>query len=211
MLRVSVLLLAVCSLLIVDQAAHASHPFQGSGQPPGNKNYLYSNLEAGGTGHITYSLCGSPYGVPSEWRTGVENWDSPLTLWQFDEVSCGGSFHTKLQWEDGLHVCGEGAWACWPWPQSGDYVVHGGHRDLKSNVELILFDRNAWVNLMPAPQGEWRVYTSAHEWGHNMSLADHFSSDCAENTLMLNYTAGTLPAHPCDQSPTAADLNSVKC
>jgi hypothetical protein len=212
MLRASVLLLVACSLLILDHSAHASHPFEGTGQLLGDKNYLYRNLEAGGTGHITYSLCGSPYGVPSEWRTGVENWDSPLTLWQFDEGACGGG-HTVLAWEGYAgYVCtNPGAWACWLDPQRHglSFTSHGSHRDLQQGI--ILFDRYAWTNLMPAPQSEWRLQASAHEWGHNMSLADHESCNCAENTLMVNYWGCQMPAHPCYQSPTAADLNSVKC
>ena len=211
MLRVSALLLAACSLLILDHSAYASHPFEGTGQLLGDKNYLYSNLEVPpGTGHITYSLCGSPYGVPTEWRTGVENWDSPLTLWQFDEVACGSNANTRLRWEVG-EECGAGAWACWLDPELNGlpFTSHGSHRDLQQGI--IVFDRNAWVNLMPAPQGEWRLQASAHEWGHNMSLADHESCNCAENTLMVNYMGCTMPAHPCYQSPTAADLNSVKC
>jgi hypothetical protein len=51
----------------------------------------------------------------------------------------------------------------------------------------------------------------AHEFGHDLSLADHRSHDCAENTLMLNYTAGYFPPSPCGADPTTTDLSSVLC
>jgi len=212
MLRVSALLLVACSLLLSVSFSQASHPFEGSGQV-GSINYLYSNLEAGGSGHITYSLCGSPYGVPSEWRTGVENWDTPLANWGFDEVACGSAVRTYVRWEEGQE-CTDGAWACWLDPRdTGQWVSHGSHRDLIRGY--IVYDRYAWLYMMPAPQDKWRLQASAHEWGHNMSLADHRSCDCAEHTLMVNYFppegCQPWPDIPCYQSPTTADLNSVKC
>ncbi len=198
-------------LLAAPNAVDASHPFQGSGQL--NINYLYRNLEVPtGTGTITYSLCGTAErpSIPAQWTTGVENWDNAIGRWQFNQVSCGTNANTKLIWEAGTDVCTDDfAWACWYW--GGSNSVHGSHLDIVFNPfdpTRIRFD---YDKFQARPNDQWRVYIPAHEWGHNMSLADHASSDCAQNTLMLNYTAGTLPANPCNQSPTSADLTSVNC
>ncbi len=214
MLRASILLLAACSVLAINHFASgsvdASHPFEGAGQVIGDRNYLYRNLEAiYGNGTIFYRLCGNPYGVPDQWGIGVDNWDNAIGG-QFNPVSCGSTAQTELRWEVGPAgaECGAGAWACWLDPAGWGlpFTTHGSHRDLTLGV--IVFVRDAWT---ARPNDQWRVYISAHEWGHNMSLADHRSSDCAENTLMLNYTAGTLPPNPCNQSPTANDAYSVHC
>ncbi len=116
------LILGFSLLAAQTSVAQASHPFQGSGQA-GDINYLYRNLEVPvGIGKISYSLCGSPYGVPSQWGTGVENWDSAIGRWQFDPVACGTAASTQLRWETG-EECGAGAWACWYW--GGSTPGHG--------------------------------------------------------------------------------------
>lgn len=210
--RWPLLLIVGLSLLAAqDSVALASHPFQGSGQY-GDINYLYRSLEVPtGIGTITYSLCGTTEhpSTPAQWATGVENWDSAIARWQFNQVSCGTGANTKVTWEAGADLCGGIAWACWN--RGGNTSGHGSHLDLgfsQLDPTRIIVNFNNWNS---RPNDQWRVYIAAHEWGHNMSLADHASSTCAENTLMLNYTAGTLPANPCNQSPTSADLNSVAC
>jgi len=197
---------------------HASHPFEGSGQL--NINYLYHDLEPAGAGErITYSVCG-----PAEWRTGVENWDNAIQQWQFDEVTCGAMDWTTLQWEDANVFCPDAAaWACWDTAFLGQYPPHGLHRDINFDQQRILFDSNYWSDsctleppCLPTPKYEWRVYVSAHEWGHNMGLADHSgTTDCLANSLMGNYTnlpPGTpIPDVPCFFGPSPTDQTSVLC
>jgi hypothetical protein len=86
------------------------------------------------------------------------------------------------------------------------YTQHGSHDDIK--LGLVVFDRAAWV---ARPTDQWRRYISAHEWGHDLSLADHVSHNCGENTLMLNYLNGYVPPNPCGEDPTAADRDGVRC
>ncbi len=199
-------LLAVVALLTTESASQASHTFQQSG----GINYLYRNLEVPtGIGKVFYSLCGNPYGVPSEWRVGVENWDNAFGNWQFDELACGGSFNTKLIWENALDgFCPNDTWdACWIPPGIGGYVTHGSHRDVNTNRGLILFD---FAQYSGQPNDSWRIFTSAHEWGHNMGLADHAGDDICDHPTTPSIM-DTDPDSLCPQSPTTADINSVRC
>jgi hypothetical protein len=89
-------------------------------------------------------------------------------------------------------------------------------------MQEIWFDADFWSDLctaeppcVPAPKYEWRVHIVAHEWGHNMSLADHTGNDCADSefSLMGNYTppVSEVPDVPCTAGPSAADLATVRC
>ncbi len=206
--RLAILALAVFSMVAYSRHAEGSHPFQGSNQIQ-NVNFLHRDLEDGGDGQIYYRLCDNAQrGVPSEWQSGVERWDALLgAAFEFDPVTSCSDFKTgatKLRWEVG-EECGAGNLACWEtWKYPDHYAPHGSHND--TLLGLIIFDKAAW-DAVPA----WRSYMPAHEFGHDLSLADHVSHDCGENTLMLNYLAGFFPPAPCGDSPTAVDVGSVSC
>ncbi len=160
-------------------------------------NFLYSDLEPGGDGQIAYSVCGSP--LPVFWADGVEQWDMALPLWEFarlQDCTIAGA-NTLLQWEDSSLTCADGAVACWviPWTNS---TIHGSHRDF--GITWILFDRIVYGGL----DNPEKLSGAAHEWGHNLGLADHDLSQCQAGTLM-----GQLPA--CFLSPLASDVSSVRC
>ena len=169
----------VLSLLILggSHAAHASHPFQGSGNPNPdyNINYLYRCLEVPtGLGMITYSVCGTAEhpGVPAEWGTGVEQWDNAIARWSFNLVSCSANADTRLTWA--TTQC-PGGWACWD--QGGNTPGHGSHRDIRISTfrpTSLYFNYNAWYGTLPASpvfppgcpqncQSAWRVWDAAHE------------------------------------------------
>jgi hypothetical protein len=85
------------------------------------------------------------------------------------------------------------------------YSQHGSHRDIL--LGLIIFETGDWD-----AHAAWRTYMPAHEFGHDLSLADHVSHNCAEGTLMLNYSDVGSPATPnCGADPTPSDLATVKC
>lgn len=212
--RVLLFAVAVLSIGWFESSALAAHPFQGSGQGYGG-NWLYRDLESGGDGRISYKLCDSgQYGAAALWGQGVEAWDSALGSGvEFDLVACSSpTYNTVVAWDgyDGK-TCG-GGWACWVWPVTGEYTTHGTHRDISLGKGRILVIQSAWL---AQPTNEWRIYIAAHEWGHNMSLADHVSSDCGpgtEDTLMLNYNDGNpIPPNPCVPLPGGTDVTSVWC
>lgn len=207
LVRLVFLATAAALVLAYAREAEGSHPFQGSVQL--NINYLHRDFELGGDGQIFYRLCDNAgRGVPAEWGAGVEKWDLLLgPRFAFDPVtSCSDTKTgaTKLRWEVGAE-CSSGALACWrTWAFPDHFTPHASHSDIL--LGLIIFDPVKW-DQVPA----WRSYMPSHELGHDLSLADHVSHDCAENTLMLNYLAGHFPSSPCGADPTATDIASVLC
>jgi hypothetical protein len=171
-----------------------------------NINYLHSDFEPGGDGRINYRLCANLRAVPGEWQAGVEKWDSALgPAFEFDPVnSCSelpdGS--TRLRW-GGPGACGGDALACWrTWTNAIWYAAHDWHRDIL--LGEIIFETADWD---AAPN--YRTYMPAHEFGHDLSLADHTGGDCAAGTLMLNYTGIPFPPAPCSSDPLPGDRESV--
>jgi len=146
MTRFVVLAARVLALWFESSASivRASHTFQQGG----GINYLYPNLEApAGSGRISYSLCGDAQNqAPPEWRTGVENWDNPLSRWEFDEAAaCSTSVHTQLAWEPVENYCVDPpppfeASSCW---EARITDAHGLHQDMRTGQPRILFDRSA--------------------------------------------------------------------
>jgi hypothetical protein len=170
-------------------------------------DYLHSAFEPGGSGSITYRLCDNlGKGVPSEWGAGVERWDTDLgpnfSFIQVTSCSTMANGSSLLRWG---YECFPGIIACWrTFLDSTLYVEHGTHRDIR--LGLIVFNPDKWDEVPT-----WRSYIAVHEFGHDLSLADHISHDCAAGTVMLNYTAGYFPPEPCSADPTYADLSTVKC
>jgi hypothetical protein len=222
MLRLLILILAIASTSIVVFApddALADHPWHGSGEY-GSVNYVYHELLPGGSGRITYRLCDDvQLGIPPTWGGGVERWDNSLgvTL-EFDAVaSCTATARTELRWTI-TQQCGAGNWACWATPVlPALFTPHGTHNDII--LGLIRFDyTNFTARDNDDDDGDdyydWEMNISGHEWGHNMSLAEHRTTNCGFNTLMINWTNGAIPADPCTPprvAPTAPDVGSVRC
>ena len=144
--RLPLLLLLFVLLAVGSRGAQASHPFQGSGNPaPYNINYLYRNLEPGGSGSITYSVCRTTaHPSPADqWDDGVERWDTAIARWQFNPIDCNLNAHTKLTWETSGDECT--FWACWK--EGENTPAHGSHRDIGFSQfapTTIFFDYGGW-------------------------------------------------------------------
>ena len=161
----------VCVLAVARVSpAHGSHPFS-----PLN---VWPNLELGGTQHIRYSICSAS--LPATVSAGIENkWDNIYSRWDFDLIS-GCNEATKVDWEGARGSC-EGltgdpyAVGCW----IGYWVPRGNQVALTS--ALILFDVNHPDGHQFSTWGpNWQTEISAHEWGHNLGLADHDGTQCIE-------------------------------
>ncbi len=200
--------LAACLTLLLMRStgAQASHP--------SITLYRYRYLEAS-AGTINYSLCGDAQNPASpQWEPGVENWDSAIGRWEFSRgADCSTSVRTQLRWEPNQNYCADPppparTSACW---ESGATSPHGSHADLQFGQPRILFDRDIYSDTYFSPS--WRIAITAHEWGHNMSLADHDANPCPQGGI--GSIMGRGPPNPlgtaCIQGPTSPDLASVDC
>jgi len=152
-----------------------------------------------GDRHLIYSPCAYD-GAPSEWAQGVENWDAAMsTLMEFDNVGCGYA-QVTLVWEGGAgEECGPGVYACWV-PLI--YSDHDKWREL--TTAAIYFDRSKYSGLSSA----WKTAVSAHEWGHNLNLADHpRENQCDVYLIMAENNDHSRPL--CLTGPSPAEADSV--
>ena len=167
-------------------------------------NYLYRDLEVGGSRVIKYEFCGDP--LPAFWITGIENWDYALPQFEFQGVVCDSSAKTRVRWEgstQSTQCLSAITSACWrPTPPTVT-GPHHLHRDI-TGVQFIYFDA---INY-PNQTNQAAVSVAAHEWGHNIGLADDFIDQISAGSVMgstnPNSTSPLL-------GPTAADLFSVTC
>lgn len=169
-------------------------------------DYLWPDLEAGGDQRITYWTCAS--NPPGQWGYAVEvKWDDPLTTWGFDAVlDCNAQ--TVLAWEgSSFGFCDPAFIACWVRVQN---VPHTDHVD--NQRTRILFDVDS-ANPYNTFGTNWKTAIAAHEWGHNMDLADHLDiGQCAAGTLMGQVDLDRKASdNPCYTGPTPGDLSSVLC
>jgi len=202
-----VLVSAVRPLLVILLAIAAGF----AASHPGGATHTYSpdiwwvDLKPWGDGSISYALCAIPYELPPEWEWGVENWDgaiSPIFM-RFD-LEFGGcsapSADTWLAWELG-NECRPGAVACFNEITSED---HGTWRELKRTH--IYFDHDEY-NDLGYWEDAWQVAASAHEWGHNLNLADHDRDQCGEPDLIMGQV-WTIHS-PCLTGPSTPEVNAV--
>ena len=197
--RIALFTVLALALLFDSHSSEASHPYADPDTNP-PRNYLYRDLEAPiGDNQISYSeACVNP---APEWDIGVENWDTPLTRWLFNPVTCGSmSADNLFRWEVG-NECAPAKGACVLDPS---YFIHGSHGDV-ANQRQIVFD-SAKYNPSATSSNIW---LSAHEWGHVMGLADHEGDDICD--IQPTSIMDTDPDSLCPQSPTIHDLNSVNC
>jgi hypothetical protein len=183
-----------------------------------NDDLLWSDLHDGGDGEITYWPC--PGSFPSQWLDGIGEWGSELPEWSFDpdyESNCIPPFDvgTVLDWEGDIDDCddvdpvtGGEVYACWNRDLSqGLSCPYGATYCYLPSAVFILFDQDRWGNLSLS----WKTALSAHEWGHNLDLADHHEDTmCALGTLM-GRLASPLSGTACITGPTPSDLASVRC
>jgi len=206
-------------LTFAADAALASHPWLGSNQSV-NVNFLFPDFEPGGDGRIIYRLCNNTgSGLPPTWQGAVEKWDSASPTMEFDPVtSCGAATNAMLRWEVNDECGGNPQnWACWRTPTDPTkYTPHGNHMDII--LGEIAVDYTQFAALDDEDDDgdlliDWEVYVISHEWGHNLSLADHGGSDCAAGTLMGNYfnVPPPVPPDPCFPRSTGGDRHSVSC
>ena len=195
----------IVALLLVGAAAWLLHSAAGpldawrTHQQAGQDSYLWPELEPGGDGDITYAACASY--VPANWIVGVEDkWDGALPAWDFDPVPNCDYAQTVLRWENGDDFCPNPDWvACWK------RLVNVPHADHRDNLRTqIVFDRPKF----DAHSYAWKTALTAHEWGHNMDLADHFEVSQAVAGTLMNSAIEDPPTY---QGPTPGDLSSVRC
>lgn len=205
----------VCFLSVAGHTppANATHTFRS--EPPNFKDQLWASLEVGapqigGNQRIAYSICSAS--LPATVTAGVEQkWDDIFSRWAFDPVTTSCNQPTKLDWEGASGSC-EGITDIACFTSSVFLPAHGNHYDLSS--VLILFDINhpdghTYASFGPNAQ----TAISAHEWGHNMGLADHAGTPCGVGLLMGETFDVDRKAsdNPCFTGPTAAEQTSVEC
>jgi hypothetical protein len=136
---VAVVAIALILGLGSSDPGEASHPWPAP-------NYLWGNLEAGGTQRVTYSICAGS--LPSTVSQGIEvKWDAILPQWEFVPSGvCDGLGVTSLDWERARGSCqNPDAVACLI---NIENTPHGNHSDIvKVNV---FFDTNG-----PYPFATW--------------------------------------------------------
>ena len=177
------------------------------GPPPGgathwlDEKYTWLDLTyPEGGRHLTYAAC-PDYSGPPEWAQGIENWDAAMyALMEFDQVGCDLA-QVKLRWESWKDECG-GDIAC---------TVHlfrpRGYWQELSEVD-IYFDPQKYTDISPLFP-DWKIVVSAHEWGHNLNLADHFDTNQCDVWLIMAQGNNDFFQPPCLTHPSAAEVDSV--
>jgi hypothetical protein len=166
------------------------------------------DLKPWGDHRISYLLCGLPYELPPEWEWGVENWDAMLSSYMdFDlhPLGCSDSADTWLAWEL-QNECADPSFGCW---ERWNWQGHGTWDELQ--LTIIFFNYDGYHSLgegNPAWEDAFQMALSAHEWGHNLNLEDHWMQDmCWQPNLIMGYINPWQP--PCRTGPTSAELDAV--
>jgi hypothetical protein len=210
---VTPILLALCIALALGEADSGGSVH--SHQQAQQQSYLWGDLEPGGDRTITYWPCETGY--PTEWVTGVENWDVKFPTWAFNTQSEGNcsnpaSGKTILMWENPYYCedvdpqTGQPVYACWRVPNGGsscstaDDHCHLWHA-------RILFDQPRFNTLSTS----WKTALSAHEWGHTLDLADHKEGNMCSLATIMGRLGSNLGGTACMTGPQPGDVGSVRC
>jgi len=165
------------------------------------------DLKPWGDHRVSYLLCGLPYDLPPEWEWGVESWDVMLSgMMEFDVAGgCFDSADTWLAWEL-QDECTDPSFGCW---RRVTWQGHAGWDELQ--LTMIFFNHDGFYSLgegNPGWEDAFQMALSAHEWGHNLNLEDHWLQDmCWEPHLIMGYINQWQP--PCLTGPTSAERSAV--
>lgn len=165
--------------------AQASHAFQ--------PQSVWSQLKPPGSQDISYNLNYCSGTIPPQWAQVIEDWDVQLgSKFEFDQYTFCPQLNTQVRWSP-WSECDPGAYACWR------AIVQG---------ENILTSTIHFMPVYSSLTAAWKVTVPAHEWGHNLGLADEDAGTCEGYTIMgqVDGVGG-----PCFTSPTGSDLWSVTC
>ncbi len=215
-------------ILMLSSEVFADHPRTNEDGKP----YLWAELlpTQGVSRILGYSICkydpddpdnpdGDEY-FPPAWDQATQDWETMLGYTAMEPTfersfldlppfgaGCDIFADVRIQEGSGCELLGGIAcWMAFPTRDRGDYI-----QIQKAQIYI----GPLWWSLLP--NDSWRKLAVTHEWGHNLSLDDHYVGNCEVVPVTGGIDAFLVMSqiddetNPCREVPTFDDVYGVVC